>query len=161
MFERSRTSEAFTGITTGMFVSMGVIHWILLVLAAFEVAVVVLVTRSTHLAWPPTRIIGACLLLLVFAWVGTARFQLGRAFSVTAQARQLVTTGLYGRIRNPIYFASPFLLIALALVLAQWWPLVLLIVIIPLQIVRARREEVVLRAAFGAEYDRYRTRTWF
>ena len=54
-------------------------------------------------------------------------------------------------IRNPIYFASPFLLMGLSLVLAQWWPMLLLIVVIPLQIVRARREEAVLRAAFGAE----------
>lgn len=140
---------------------MRVIHWILLVLAAFEVAVLVFVTRSTHTAWPLTRIIGTCLLLLVFAWVGLARFQLGRAFSVTPQARQLVTTGLYGRLRNPIYLASPFLLISLSLVLAHWWPLLLLLVVIPLQLVRARREEAVLRNAFSAEYDRYRARTWF
>ncbi len=140
---------------------MGVVQWILLVLAVFEVAVVVIVTKSTHIAWPSTRVIGTCLLLLVFAWVAIARIQLGRAFSVTPQARQLVTTGLYGRIRNPIYFASPFLLIGLSLVIARWWPLLLLIVIIPLQIVRARREEAVLRAAFGTEYDRYRARTWF
>jgi protein-S-isoprenylcysteine O-methyltransferase Ste14 len=80
---------------------------------------------------------------------------------VTAQARQLVTTGLYKRIRHPIYFASPFLLLGLALVIEQWLPLVLSIVIIPLQVVRARREEAVLRAAFGSEYDGYRSRTWF
>jgi protein-S-isoprenylcysteine O-methyltransferase Ste14 len=80
---------------------------------------------------------------------------------VTAQARQLVTTGLYKRIRNPIYFASPFLLIGLALAVERWWPLLLLIVVVPLQMVRARREEAVLRAAFGSDYDDYRRRTWF
>ncbi len=52
-------------------------------------------------------------------------------------------------------------MIGLSLVLAQWWPLLLLAVVIPLQIVRARREEATLRAAFGAEYDRYRASTWF
>ena len=146
---------------SAMFISMRVVHWILLVLAAFGCAVVVLGTRSTHPLWPLTRTIGTCLLCFVLAWVVVARIQLGRAFSVTPQARQLVTTGLYRRIRNPIYFASPFLLIGLSLVLAQWWPLLLLVVVIPLQIVRARREEAVLRAAFGAEYDQYRARTWF
>ena len=140
---------------------MRVLHWLLFLVAVAEAAIVVLITRSTHLAWPTTRIIGICLLLLVIAWVGVARFQLGRAFSVTPQARQLVTTGLYARIRNPIYFASPFLLIGLSLVLAQWWPMLLLIVVIPLQIARARREAAVLRAAFGAEYDRYYAKTWF
>lgn len=140
---------------------MRALHWILLVFAAFEVAVLALVYKSLHVRWPLPSTIGVALLLAVLAWVAVARFQLGKAFSVTPQARQLVTTGLYARIRNPIYVASPFLLLSLALVLLHWWPLLLLVVIIPLQIVRARREGSVLRAAFGAEYERYRAKTWF
>ncbi len=140
--------------------AMRVVYWSLFLLALVELAVFTFVARSTHQAWPSTRVAGMCLLLLVFAWVALARIQLGRAFSITPQARQLVTSGLYRRIRHPIYCASPFLLIAISLVLARWWPLLLLIVVLPLQIVRARREEAVLRATFGAEYDRYRARTW-
>ena len=140
---------------------MRVVGTVLLVLAAIEVSFVVLVTRSAHLAWPPTRIAGACLLLLVIAWVSIARYQLGGSFSITPQARQLVTHGLYARFRNPIYVASPVMPVGLSLVLGQWWPMLLLIVIVPIQIVRARREASVLRSAFGAEYDRYRARTWF
>jgi protein-S-isoprenylcysteine O-methyltransferase Ste14 len=135
------------------------VHWILFVLAGAGVAV--LVTRPTELAWPWTRTIGTCILSLAFAWIGVARFQLGHSFSLTPQARQLVTTGLYARIRNPIYVASPFVLIGLSLVLGQWWPMLLLVAVVPLQIGRARREAAVLRAAFGAEYDRYRSKTWF
>jgi protein-S-isoprenylcysteine O-methyltransferase Ste14 len=140
---------------------MRLVHWILFALAVLATVIAVYGTRSTNAGWPATRAAGVCLLLLVCAWIALARFQLGRAFSVRAQARQLITTGLYKRIRNPIYFASPFLLIGLALAVARWWPLLLLIVVVPLQIVRARREEAVLRAAFGSEYDDYRSRTWF
>jgi len=140
---------------------MRLVRTVLLGLAAVEVTFVVLVTRTAHLAWPPMRTAGMCLLLLVIAWVGIARYQLGRSLSVTPQARQLVTNGLYARFRNPIYLASPILLVGLSLVLGQWWPMLLLIVVVPLQIVRARREASVLRAAFGDEYDRYRARTWF
>lgn len=140
---------------------MRAVHTLLFLVAVVEVAILVLVTRSTHLAWPPARIVGSCLLLLVLTWVGLARYQLGRSFSVTPQARQLVTTGLYARFRNPIYLASPVLLIGLSLVLAQWWLLLLLIIIVPLQIQRARREASILRATFGAEYDSYRAQTWF
>jgi protein-S-isoprenylcysteine O-methyltransferase Ste14 len=138
---------------------MRLLHWILLLVAISATAVVV--SKAATEGWPATRVAGACLLVLVFAWVAVARFQLGRAFSVTAQARQLVTTGLYKRIRNPIYVASPFVLVGIALTVAQWWPLLMLIVVVPLQVVRARREEAVLRAAFGSEYDEYRSRTWF
>ncbi len=140
---------------------MRAIHTVLLVVAIVEVTFVVFITKAAHVAWPPTRIVGGCLMLLVIAWVCIARFQLGGSFSVTPQARKLVTTGIYARIRNPIYVASPFLLIGLALVMAKWWPLLLMAVLVPVQIVRARREAKVLRAAFGAEYDRYRARTWF
>ncbi len=107
------------------------------------------------------RIAGITLLVMVVVWVGTARYQLGTSFAVTPQARRLVTHGLYARFRNPIYVASPVLLIALALTFQRWWPMLLLIVLVPVQMVRARREASVLRAAFGEEYDRYRARTWF
>jgi protein-S-isoprenylcysteine O-methyltransferase Ste14 len=37
----------------------------------------------------------------------------------------------------------------------------LLVALIPLQIYRARREEKVLETKFGAEYQQYKSRTWF
>jgi protein-S-isoprenylcysteine O-methyltransferase Ste14 len=39
--------------------------------------------------------------------------------------------------------------------------LLILIVIIPMQIIRARREARVLEEEFGDEYREYRKRTWF
>jgi protein-S-isoprenylcysteine O-methyltransferase Ste14 len=132
---------------------MRIFHWLLFALAALEVAIFILVAKSTGSAWPPMRIFGACLLPGVLFWVAVARVQLGSSFSVTPQARRLVTRGLYSRFRNPIYVATPFLFIGFALVIAKWWPLLLLVVVIPVQIVRARREADVLRAAFGAEYE--------
>lgn len=134
---------------------------VLLVSAVVEVGAVVLVLRSAHQAWSPARIAGFCLLVLVIAWVGLARYQLGNSFSVTPQARRLVTHGLYARFRNPIYLATPVLLIGLSLIIGQWWPVLLLLLLVPLQIVRARSEASVLQSAFGAEYDQYRARTWF
>jgi hypothetical protein len=65
---------------------MRVIHTVLLVLAIVEVTFVVLFTKAAHVAWPPMRIIGACLMLLVIVWVCIARFQLGRS-SPLLQAR--------------------------------------------------------------------------
>jgi protein-S-isoprenylcysteine O-methyltransferase Ste14 len=139
---------------------MRAVHWIVFVIALVGTAVLVLASGPTTLTWGPRRIIGCGLLVLVFAWIAIARIQLGRSFSVTPQATQLVTTGVYARIRHPIYLASPFLLLAFSLVMATWWPLLLLVAVIPMQIARARREEAILRTTFGAEYDRYRAQTW-
>ena len=90
-----------------------------------------------------------------------ARRQLGVAFSVRPQARQLVATGFYAKLRHPIYVfgTMAFLLVLVALlgrpVLLIW------AVLIPIQVIRARREEAVLAEAFGAEYEAYRSSTWF
>jgi protein-S-isoprenylcysteine O-methyltransferase Ste14 len=111
--------------------------------------------------WPPLRVAGALLCVLGFTLVSLARYQLGRSFSVRAQARTLVTTGLYARFRNPIYVFAELFLVGLALVLESWWPVVFLLAAIPIQMVRARNEAAVLEAAFGQEYRDYKSRTWF
>jgi protein-S-isoprenylcysteine O-methyltransferase Ste14 len=90
-----------------------------------------------------------------------ARWQLGDSFSVDAQARELVTHGLYSRLRHPIYVFGTFAFLFALLALSGWralaiWPFVLLI-----QVGRARREERVLAAAFGPAYQEYREATWF
>jgi protein-S-isoprenylcysteine O-methyltransferase Ste14 len=39
--------------------------------------------------------------------------------------------------------------------------LAVLLVLVPMQIIRARREAAVLEAKFGDAYREYRQRTWF
>jgi protein-S-isoprenylcysteine O-methyltransferase Ste14 len=90
-----------------------------------------------------------------------ARLQLGRSFSVRAKATRLVTTGLYSRIRNPIYISGCFIFLGLAMFIPAWWLLLALVVVIPMQVVRSRREAAILEATFGDEYRRYRQQTWF
>ena len=90
-----------------------------------------------------------------------ARYTLGRSFSVVPKATELVTSGIYSRIRNPIYVSGMILLVGIVLIL--WRPelLIILLVLIPMQIIRARREAAVLEAKFGDVYREYRQRTWF
>ncbi len=90
-----------------------------------------------------------------------ARRQLGVAFSVRPQASQLVTTGLYAKLRHPIYVFGTLAFLLVLLALQGWAALVVWAILIPVQVLRARREEGVLAEAFGAEYEAYRGSTWF
>jgi protein-S-isoprenylcysteine O-methyltransferase Ste14 len=108
------------------------------------------------------RWIGLTLSLIGLTGVILARSTLGRSFSIAAKATELVTTGIYSRIRNPIYVSSvTFILGLIVMIRRAAWLALLLIIIIPMQIIRARREARVLEAKFGNAYRQYRSRTWF
>ena len=107
------------------------------------------------------RLIGLLVSILGFAGVVASRYTLGRSFSIAPRATALVTTGIYSRIRNPIYVSGMFVIAGLFLMMRRPEFLVLFFVLIPVQIIRARREAAVLEAKFGDEYRNYRQRTWF
>jgi len=111
--------------------------------------------------WGALEIVGLVLTVFGLVMEVTARTQLGSSFSVTAQARQLATHGLYSKIRNPIYFFAMFAIVGLALMYGFERYLWLLAIIIPVQMWRAHKESEVLEAKFGEEYRRYRAGTWF
>jgi protein-S-isoprenylcysteine O-methyltransferase Ste14 len=102
-----------------------------------------------------------CLSLACAVLWFVARQQLGDAFSVTAQARHLVTRGLYSKIRHPIYVFGTLAFLFIVLALQGWPSLIIWLVVIMIQANRIRREEQVMAETFGAEYTAYRSKTWF
>jgi len=104
---------------------------------------------------------GLALAIAAFLLWATARLQLGKSFSVSPQAKALVTRGIYSRIRNPIYTFGLLWIVGLILAVGHPAWLVILLVLIPMQIVRAKKEARVLEEKFGDEYRAYRARTWF
>jgi protein-S-isoprenylcysteine O-methyltransferase Ste14 len=119
----------------------------------------VLVTWKTP--WNTMRYIGTTLAVVGVSLVGVARFQLGKSFAVKAEAHELVTRGLYSKIRNPIYVFGVVMLIGLILVVQKPVLWIGLVIIVIGQVIRARREARVLEAAFGDTYREYRRKTWF
>jgi protein-S-isoprenylcysteine O-methyltransferase Ste14 len=124
-------------------------------------AVLVTLILSYQVPWNATRYIGLTITVLAAVLFLTARYQLGESFSINPQAKQLVTSGIYSRIRNPLYVFS--MLMILGAVIAYQQPVFLLIpaAIVVVQAIRAHREAKVLEAAFGDAYREYRKRTWF
>jgi protein-S-isoprenylcysteine O-methyltransferase Ste14 len=113
-----------------------------------------------HLPWTPMRIAGLIMLLVSLGLLTLARVQLGNSFSVTPQAKQLVRHGIYSKVRHPVYVFGLLLLCGFALYVNMPLLLLGLVVLLPVQVVRARAEEKVLEEKFGAEYAEYRKTTW-
>ncbi len=124
-------------------------------------ALAIIALRSLPATWTPVQIVGLFLLVVGFVLWPLARFQLGNSLTVSAQAKQLVTRGLYSKIRNPIYVFGSILIAGLILLLGRPMWLLVFAVIIPLQLWRAGKESQVLETEFGEAYRTYRASTWF
>jgi protein-S-isoprenylcysteine O-methyltransferase Ste14 len=114
-----------------------------------------------HQPWTAWQIAGLAIGLPAAALLVLARIQLGRAFSVQAKASTLVTSGIYARIRNPIYVFGGLFIAGLIMFAHRPWGLLIFVVYIPVQLLRKRQEERVLEAKFGDVYRDYKRKTWF
>lgn len=124
-------------------------------------AVIALTIMFAQLPWTGFRIVGLVLMTTGFTALTVARINLGNSFSVTPQATALVTTGIYARIRNPIYVFSTIGLSGLFLYIDMPLLLLLLLPLIALQTWRAKGESRVLEQKFGDSYRQYKAATWF
>ena len=88
--------------------------------------------------------------------------ELGKQWSLEArvlEGHKLITTGVYGVVRHPIYTAMLGMLLATGLAVSHW-----LIVIIGLIVfligtrIRTNLEERLLRAAFGEEFENWKAK---
>ena len=100
--------------------------------------------------------------LLSYLFIGGGFALLSASWRVLFEAQhggRLATTGPYARVRHPQYAA--FIAIMVGFLLQ--WPTLVTLVMFPVLVAMyarlARREERGARAAFGAEYERYASRT--
>ena len=120
-----------------------------------------LVIKAPPVSWTLLPTLGLILLVVGAVGLTLSRIQLGNSFSVRPEARALVTQGIYSKIRNPIYVFAAIVIAGLLLYIncLQWFWIFL--IIIPLQIFRARKESQVLEEKFGDTYRQYKAQTWF
>lgn len=104
--------------------------------------------------------------IALFTFGGALRlypvFVLGRRFSglvAIQEGHTLVTTGIYGRIRNPSYLGLLINMLGWALVFRSGVGIVICALTLLVLIARIRAEERMLQEHFGAEFERYRGRT--
>jgi protein-S-isoprenylcysteine O-methyltransferase Ste14 len=125
------------------------------------IAIAYLLVKFSDLPWTALRILALLLTIAGIAAVAVARYQLGNSFTLSPQARTLVTYGLYSKIRNPVYVFSAIALAGLFVYIDRPIYLVSFLVLIPLQFIRAHIESRVLEEKFGDTYRQYKSKTWF
>jgi protein-S-isoprenylcysteine O-methyltransferase Ste14 len=95
-------------------------------------------------------------------WCIRAIQTLGKHWTYEARIttdHELVTTGPYSVVRNPIYLGLFGLLIGVGLALSRWWALAAGVVTFLIgNHIRIRSEEALLRGAFGPQFDDYAAR---
>ena len=90
---------------------------------------------------------------LLFAEVARENEWLSRVVEV-AEGQQVVSTGLYGIVRHPMYLVTVLMFMAMPLVLGSWWALLPFGFYIPVIVSRTLDEESLLRREL-AGYDDY------
>jgi len=118
-------------------------------------AVVILPRRDLS---PVAALVSASLTIAGSALAVVVLAQLRGSFSIMAESRELVTTGVYRIVRHPLYLAEEIAAIGVAMQFFSPWAALVLAVQIGFQLRRMRNEEVVLTATFP-EYLAYRTGT--
>lgn len=88
-----------------------------------------------------------------------AVLDLGRSMSIMPEARKLVTSGLYGRIRHPLYLAEEIAVLGFCLQFRSWQAAPILVIHLYFQIRRMDWEEGILAKAFPG-YAEYKLRTY-
>lgn len=148
----------------------GAVEVVLLVLMGMAVLLLPIVSAATgwldfaeraQPRWSLSLGLAVALLWLWLFW--RAHADLGRNWSVTLQLREehrLVTSGVYARVRHPMYTALFAQALAQALLLANWVAGPAMLVAFSLMFaLRLGPEERMMAERFGAEYEAYARRT--
>ena len=97
----------------------------------------------------------------VILWI-LSMMTLGPSLAVLPGTDRLVTRGVYRYLRHPIYVGIVLTLGGLFLACGSAICLIyVFVVVIPLNIFRARAEEMVLQEQLGEAYQQYRAATFF
>jgi len=110
-------------------------------------------------------VIGAIAVVIAAAsvWLVVAAVRaLGRQWALRArlvEGHELITSGPYALVRNPIYTGMFGMLVATGLLVTRWPALLAAMpIFLAGTVIRVRSEETLLRGAFGADFDAYTRR---
>ena len=125
--------------------------------------------RTRWWPFPPSffeeLVLGVVAVILAFTsslFALLAARTLGKQWTYRArviEGHELITTGPYSVVRNPIYLGMFGMLLATGLVYSRWWNFLGAVVFFLIgNQIRIRAEEKLLRETFGSQFDDYARR---
>lgn len=132
----------------------GIVQWSTLLLS--------IIFRNQFSAGVVFRSIGGIMVVLGVTLAIWGRLTLGQAFTTTLPPRGFVTTGIYSKLRHPMYTGGVLFFAGFGLLFQSIVGLVLTgLLIVPLLVVSAIEEEEKMLANFGEQYTDYKQHTLF
>ena len=111
---------------------------------------------------PIPLISGFILMIVGMGFNLVVRKELGKNWvplSKTTPNQELVTDGLYSRVRHPFYLSILILFTGVAVISWNWYGLIFLMALVGGLIIRIKKEENNLIIKFGDEYQEYMEKT--
>ncbi len=144
-------------------------HTVVVLLQVLSIAIVLIgpwSDRRSIAAMPDSevlRTVGLILYIAGFLLMHFAEAQLGRYFSTEVSIRdgqELVTDGLYTRVRHPRYVGIMTFSLGLTLLFRSWLCLFIAATIVLVLFWRIADEERLMSQEFGADWEAYVNRSW-
>jgi protein-S-isoprenylcysteine O-methyltransferase Ste14 len=106
--------------------------------------------------FPLSRMFGGILILLALGFHQWAHKMHKQAHEESGEIETIVTTGVFSKIRHPLYISNIFMNIGIALAFGVMMTFILALLTIIHWVLTALKEEELLMKQFPAEYARYR-----
>lgn len=90
----------------------------------------------------------------IYAEVMRENRWLSRSIEVM-EGQQVVSTGLYGVVRHPMYMATIGMFLAMPLIMGSWWAFLVMIPYVPIIVIRVKDEEELLTKELPG-YEEYK-----
>jgi len=135
---------------------------VVVILFVFNAHNTTLLWTSTNTFAPGVQLLGLCITAVGVALAVWARLYLGKNWGQPMSLKEnpeLVTTGPYAYIRNPIYTGFLLAMLGSSLVVGFYWWLGLLVVMASYFIYSAFQEEKIMAREFPSQYPAYKART--
>lgn len=120
-----------------------------------------LIVKYVVFRYNPTINISGVVVTIIGVIIGClALWRLKRSFSIMVEVRTLITTGIYSRIRHPLYAGEILSLLGIAMAYNSLAAYIFFLFLFTMQTIRAKLEEKKLLASIP-EYAGYKANTGF